>query len=178
MNITLQNIKEQQNKVAEMIAAFEVNAKLSAAFPITLNFPTLNAGEQYVGAIVSANGAKREHIILLPGEIESANWQSATEWAASIGGHLPDRCELGLLFSTMKDQFKLGWHWTYAQGAAGPDYAWVQHFEGGYQSNGHKSNEYRARAVRRIYLEEMKTVTYNTTTHKIVPLTPTLDITI
>jgi hypothetical protein len=77
MTITLQNIKEQQSKLAEMITTFEANEKLSAAFPITINFPTLNAGEQYVGAIISANGAKREHIILLPSEVEDSNWQAA-----------------------------------------------------------------------------------------------------
>ena len=154
MNITMQDIKAQHSKVAEMIAVFEANAKLSAAFPITLNFPTLNVGEQYVGAIISANGAKREHIILLPGEIESANWQSAMEWAASIGGHLPDRCESALLFATMKDQFKPEWHWTCEQLAANPVYAWMQDFDDGYQDSLRKSNEHRARAVRRILIIE------------------------
>jgi hypothetical protein len=149
MTITLQNIKEQQNKLAEMIATLELNAKLSAAFPITLNFPTLNAGEQYVGAIISANGAKRENIILLPGESESATWQSTMDWAASIGGYLPDRCESTLLLATMKDQFKPGWYWTCDQNAANPDYAWMQNFDYGDQSNIRKSNKYRARAVRR-----------------------------
>ena len=28
---------------------------------------------------------------LLPGEIENATWQKATDWAASIGGELPDQ---------------------------------------------------------------------------------------
>jgi hypothetical protein len=149
MTITLQNIKEQQNKLAEMIATLELNAKLSAAFPITLNFPILNAGEQYVGAIISANGAKREHIILLPGEVKSAKWQAAMDWAASIGGHLPNRCESALLSATMKDQFKPEWHWTCEQDAAYPDYAWMQDFVNGDQGDGRKSGEYRARAVRR-----------------------------
>ena len=149
MNIILQEIKEQQCKVAEMIAEFEANTKLSAAFPITLNFPVLHAGEQYVGAIVSANGAKREHIILLPGEIESANWQSAMEWAASIGGYLPDRCEMALLFSMMKDQFKPEWYWTCEQSAANPDFAWMQNFDSGHQDDNRKSVGYRAHAVRR-----------------------------
>lgn len=153
MTITLQNIKDQQNKLAEMITTFEANEKLSAAFPITLNFPTLNAGEQYIGAIISANGAKREHIILLPGEVEDMNWQAAMDWAASIGGHLPDRCESALLFATMKDQFKPEWHWTCEQNADLPDYAWMQYFGNGTQYYYHKSSEYRARAVRRILIE-------------------------
>jgi hypothetical protein len=154
MTITLQNIKEQQNKVAEMIAAFEANAKLSAAFPITINFPTLNAGEQYVGAIISANGAKREHIILLPAEVKDMKWQAAMDWAASIGGHLPDRCESSLLFATMKDQFKPEWYWTCEQGAAVPDYAWLQGFDYGNQYGTPKSGESRARAVRRLLIIE------------------------
>ena len=154
MKITLEEIKTQQNKVTEMIAAFEANQKLSAAFPLTINFPTLNAGEQYIGCIISANGNKREHVILLPDEREETTWQSAMDWASSIGGSLPDRIESAMLFATMKDQFKEEWYWTCDQYAHNDSYAWVQYFNYGNQGNGRKSYEYRARAVRRLSVIE------------------------
>ena len=152
--ITLEAIKEQHNKVIEMIAAFEANAKLSAAYPLTINFPQLNAGERYVGSIISANGEKREHIILLPGEIEAATWQDAMDFAAANGGELPDRVESALLFATMKDEFKPEWYWTREQSANDDAYAWMQLFYYGNQVSYRKSSQYRARAVRRVSIIE------------------------
>jgi len=149
MNITMEAIKEQHNKVAEMIAAFEANAKLSAAFPITVNSPQPKVGEQYIGSIISADGKKREHIILLPGELTDENWDNCMTWAASIGGELPDRVESALLFATLKDQFAEEWYWTREQDAHGDSYAWVQDFGNGTQGYGRKSTKFRARAVRR-----------------------------
>ncbi|WP_230407621.1 DUF1566 domain-containing protein [Undibacterium rivi] len=152
MNITIEAIKEQHNKVAEMIAAFEANAKLSAAFPITVNFPRPNAGEQYVGSIISADGKKREHIILLPGELTGDNWDDSMTWAASIGGELPDRVESALLFATLKDQFHAEGYWTREQDAHDDGYAWMQSFISGNQNDIRKSVKYRARAVRREFI--------------------------
>ena len=157
MNITIEAIKEQHNKVAEMIAAFEANAKLSAALPITVSLPRLNAGEQYVGSIINADGKKREHIILLPGEITGDNWDNCMTWAASIGGELPDRVESALLFATLKDQFAEEWYWTREQYAHYDGFAWMQDFNDGYQDDIYKSTKYRARAVRRVYLTEVTT---------------------
>ncbi|MBS1198123.1 MAG: hypothetical protein H6R18_1908 [Proteobacteria bacterium] len=56
--ITLEAIKTEQNKIAQMIATLEAQAKLESAFPITIEMPTLNAGERYVGAIISADGRR------------------------------------------------------------------------------------------------------------------------
>jgi hypothetical protein len=42
------------------------------------------------------------------------------------------------------------WHWSSTQYAAGPSYAWYQGFNDGYQDDGHRSYEGRARAVRRL----------------------------
>lgn len=120
------------------------------AKPLPLAVPELNPGERYIGAIISADGAKREHIILLPGELEGANWKKAMKWAKDIGGDLPNRCETALLFATMKDEFKPEWHWTNEEHASYSDYAWVQHFGDGHQNLFRKSYEGRARAVRRL----------------------------
>lgn len=152
MTITIDEIKTQHNKVAEMIATFEASAKLAAAHPITITFPPLKTGELYVGSIISADGKKREHIILLPGEITDSNWSKSMEWAKSIGGTLPDRCESALLFATLKEQFKPEWHWTCEQSAHTSGYAWMQNFLTGCQDDFRKSSECRARAVRRVYI--------------------------
>lgn len=154
MTITIDDIKEQHNKVAQMISTFEAKAKIANAFPLTINIPELKIGELWVGTIVSSDLSKHEHIILMPGELEESNWQDSMDWAKSIGGDLPNRCESALLFATMKDQFKQEWHWTNEQNASNSDYAWLQSFDYGSQNTTHKSNEYRARAVRRVYLKD------------------------
>ena len=116
--------------------------------------PELNEGEIYVGAIISADGSKNHHIILLPGESEEIEWPGAVEWAASIGGELPDRCESALLFATMKDNFKPEWYWLREQHATYSCNAWCQHFSNGYQTYDLKSDELRARAVRRLPIKD------------------------
>ena len=133
MTITLEAIKAEQDKVAAMIAAFEAKAKAEPAYPITVALPTLNPGERYLGAIISADGSKRHHVILLPGEIEDANWNKSMEWAAGLGGDLPDRVEQALLFACMKDAFKPNWYWSNTQHASDSDYAWSQCFDYGSQ---------------------------------------------
>ena len=149
MTITLKAIKAEQDKVAAMIAAFEAEA----AYPITVALPELNPGERYLGAIISADGSKRHHVILLPGEIENTNWNKAMEWAAGLGGDLPDRVEQALLFACMKDEFKPNWYWSNTQHASVSHNAWHQYFLNGYQGSILKSAEGRARAVRRLVIE-------------------------
>ena len=125
-------------------------AKVGAiSYPITIPFPKLNPGEKFVGVIVSADGKYRRALILLPGESEPNNWQAQMEWAASIGGDLPDRVESALLFATLREEFKPDWYWTREQHAAYSGYALVQDFGNGGQLNNRKSGNGRARAVRR-----------------------------
>jgi hypothetical protein len=40
-----------------------------------ITLPQLSEGEIYVGAIISANGTKNYHIILLPGESDDVEWK-------------------------------------------------------------------------------------------------------
>lgn len=134
-----------------------MNATLEQiSFPLIIKEPTFNPGEQYVGAIISADGTQCHHIILLAESREDINWQDAMEWAKSIGGDLPNRCESALLFATKKDQFANEWYWTNEPHAGNSCYAWLQYFNDGYQGDNHKSNEYRARAVRRVLIQEGK----------------------
>lgn len=149
MSTTLKQIKEAQN---------ETTTKNNTAinFPLTINAPDIKTGEQYVGTIISPDGTQCHHIILLPDSKEESNWQDARDWAKSIGGDLPNRCESALLFATKKDQFANEWHWTNEQHAGNSDYAWLQDFGYGDQNDYRKSNEYRARAVRRLLIKESK----------------------
>lgn len=76
-------------------------------------------------------------------------------WAKSVGSELPNRREAMLSFINAREEFEPEWHWTFEQDARYDDYAWAQDFDGGYKGNLRKSSKYRARAVRRIYLEEV-----------------------
>jgi hypothetical protein len=148
--ITLEEIKATQSKLAGMIASFEAQR---STIPLIADIPELRDGEKYVGAVISADGTRKHHIILLPGSMEEIKWQQAMEWAAKNGGELPDRVESALLFATMKDEFEPSWYWTREQPTSYPDYAWDHYFGDGIQGSNPKSFEGRARAVRRVWIE-------------------------
>ena len=152
MTITLDYIKTEHQKLAEMIAKFEAKEKFANLFPLTIKAPAPRPGEKHLGIIISADGSKHEHIFLLAGTKEDVSWQDAMEWAKSIGGDLPNLCESALLFATMKDQFKPVCHWTNEQHAGNDGYAWMQGFDHGCQCSARKSDEYSALAVRRLVI--------------------------
>ena len=144
--ITLEDVKSELGRLTEKVVSFEAQAKMAASFPIEVTLPALNIGEKWVGVVISADGKKREHIILLPGEKENINWKDAMEWAKSVGGELPDRTEGALLFATMKAEFTAACYWTREQHASGSVYAWFQVFVDGYQYCDGTDNKLRARA--------------------------------
>lgn len=106
-------------------------------------------GETYVGILLGENGAPDEHLWLMPGEIEDADWEKCMAWAKSIGGELPSRREQRLLYVNAKDAFKKKWHWSREQHAVNSANAFGQVFGGGSQDWGHKSLTGSARAIRR-----------------------------
>lgn len=106
--------------------------------------------ERYIGTIISADGSRNHHLILLPGDADEANWETQMNWAKNIGGELPDRVESALLFATMKDEFKADWYWTREPHASDASYAWYQLFGNGIQTYGRAASTRRARAVRRL----------------------------
>ncbi|AEK63199.1 DUF1566 domain-containing protein [Collimonas fungivorans] len=122
----------------------------------------IGQGGIYAGILRGENGAPDYHLIhaTVEHEMVDMNWVQASEKAAAhIDGHsdwsLPNRREARLLYINSPDGFDTsGWYWTSAQGAAYPDFAWVQYFVHGNQLDGHKSVEYRARAVRRLLVIE------------------------
>jgi hypothetical protein len=107
--------------------------------------PELNPGEIYVGRI------NDQHIVLLPGDNDNANWQDALDWAKSIGGDLPNRIEQAMLWANHRDQFQEDWYWSNETHEQDSAYAWCQDFGYGEQISNHKDDVLcRARAVRRL----------------------------
>ena len=117
-----------------------------------LTAPTLADGEIHV-AMIQIAGQAPYHLILLPDHPEDEmTHQTATEWAANIGGELPSRPEQALLFAHNRVQFYRDWYWSNTLHESDPDYAWYQHFSSGYQDFTTRDNKLRARAVRRLPL--------------------------
>ncbi len=114
----------------------------------------LRPGEVYVGLILGQDGQPDYHLVLLPGELDSTNWADANTWAAGLGGQLPDRQEARILWANCPKEFKREWYWLATPYAGYPDYAWLQDFSDGYQYCNLKSDTYRARAVRRLFIIE------------------------
>ena len=115
-----------------------------------ITIPPLAEGETYIGLIGAANG-DAYHAILLPGDNNNATWQQQIDWANSIGGDLPNRIEQAMLWANHRDQFKKDWYWSNEIHHFESGWAWSQLFYHGYQvSLNLKSNEFRARAVRRL----------------------------
>ena len=152
--LTLEAIKAEQNRIGDMIAAFEAQAAQAPSFfEYQGERITLAPGELYVGTIISADSSKNHHVILLPGDMDDIKWDAAMAWAKSIGGDLPDRVEQSLLFATMKDQFEEAAYWSNMQHAWASGSAWFQLFSYGHQYDCVKGAELRARAVRRSIIQ-------------------------
>ena len=115
----------------------------------TISKPPLNEGETYIGLIGSAEG-EAYHLILLPGDNDDATHQDQMDWAKSVGGDLPDRVEQAMLFKHFKSEFKADWYWSNETHHSDSSWAWFLYFYYGTQSLNRKSNELRARAVRRL----------------------------
>lgn len=116
---------------------------------MNINLPELSEGETYVGCIGDALGSLHR-VILLPGDNSPAKHEAQIEWAKSIGGELPNRVEQAMLWANHRDQFKKDWYWSNETHHSESGWAWYQDFRLGYQDDGRKTTELRARAVRRL----------------------------
>ena len=154
MNITLEAIKSEQSKIAEMIAAFEKQAEAKTSFVFPETTIELAPGEEYAGLIVGRDGEASYHLVLLSGDVDDINWQDAISWAKGQGGELPTRREQALLFANLKEQFQDSYYWSAQESESNKDSAWYQYFSHGTQCHGHKSLELRAVAVRRLTVGE------------------------
>ena len=152
--ITLESIKAEQTKLAELIANFEKQALTKAEFHFPETVIELAPGEHYAGLIIGKDGEPSYHLVLLPGDAEGLNWKDAKAWGAGQGGELPTRREQSLLFANLKDKFEKAWYWSSEEYEPDTAYAWCQDFDYGYQITIHKSTSgCRARAVRRLVIE-------------------------
>jgi hypothetical protein len=145
----LSEIKSIKASIAELIARVDALAAAALVVEIPSMKVDLREGERYAGLILKSDGTPSHHVVLMPGWTES-NWDAAVAWALALGGDLPDRCEQSLLYANLKSEFEPCYHWSREQLAGNPDYAWMQHFDGGSQLCSLKSGQYRARAVRRL----------------------------
>ena len=157
--ITLEDIKAEHTRLAELIAKFEAQP---AAEREQIHFPEvlidLNPGEQYAGLIVGKDGEPSYHLVLLPGEAEEITFTDANEWARRRQGgeyeaSLPTRREQALLYANCKEQFQSAWYWSSEAHASDAGSAWFQYFDYGGQGYSHQFYQLRARAVRRLILE-------------------------
>ena len=155
--ITLESIKAEHAKLADLIAAFEKQQEPSALyFPeATIN---LAPGEHYAGIITGKDGEPSYHLVLLPGQADDITWDKAMEWAGKQGGEyvasLPTRREQALLYANLKEEFEERAYWSCEAHESASGWAWYQYFGNGLQYYDHKSNELRARAVRRVKEEK------------------------
>ncbi|MES2959769.1 MAG: DUF1566 domain-containing protein [Pseudomonadota bacterium] len=148
--VTLTDIKAAQDRLAEMIAAFEQQPAAKRLLLLPETEIPLAPGERYAGAILAADGSVSHHLVLLPDRGADLTWDAAVEFAKAAGGELPTRREQSLLFANLKDQFEAAWYWSGEQHESNGSYAWYQNFRLGYQDNTPKSYEGRAVAVRRL----------------------------
>lgn len=109
-------------------------------------------GEVYAGLVLGMDGEPDYHLFVPAGEFQG-NWKDAMKWARDQGYDLPSRREGRILFANAKAAFKEVWYWLSEQHEVNPDYAWVQTFGDGNQDCSHKSNQIRARAVRRLIIQ-------------------------
>jgi hypothetical protein len=147
MSQALAAIKSDLAALHAKVAALEAQARSIAIAAVTI---AMVDGERFAGLVLDDDGLPSHYLVLLPGAAEGVTWSLAGEWAAKAGGELPTRREQSLLFANLKSEFESNYYWSSEQHAANSDYAWLQHFGGGYQDDNHKSYEGRARAVRRL----------------------------
>lgn len=148
--ITLEDIKAQQDKLAQMIAALQAAPQ---AEPTVYALPaaeiTLQPGEHYAGLVLDATtGKPSHHLVLLADDAEELTWAEATAWAEERGGHLPTRQEQALLFANLKREFEGEWYWSGEKSSSGS--AWSQDFSHGSQDYDNLDDRLRVRAGRRL----------------------------
>ncbi|MFM0151409.1 Lcl C-terminal domain-containing protein [Paraburkholderia sediminicola] len=152
MTITLESIRAEHAKVAEMIAEFEKQAA-TKVFHLPAATITLAPGERYAGVVLGHGNVADHHLILLPGQAEDLAWNDAIQWASAQGGELPTRREQSLLFANLKSEFESAYYWSGEAHEKEAGWAWYQNFDYGGQGYYRQVSGLRARAVRRLILQ-------------------------
>lgn len=150
--ITLEAIEAKLTELNLLTAKFKEQlttpATTQRVFPEVSITP--QPGEHYAGAVLDESGHLSHHLVLMAQRpTEQLNWQAAMDWAARIGGILPTRQELSLLFANCKPHLESAWHWS-CESHTDASYAWYCLFSYGTITYGLKSYEGSAVAVRRV----------------------------
>ena len=114
---------------------------------------SLKEGEAYAGLILGKDGMPDHHLVLLPGEAQDVSWGVAREWASEVGGELPTRRELALLYANLREGFERVWYWSVETQEPKAHLVWGQNFTSGIQTMYGRPFRGRARAVRRLLVE-------------------------
>ncbi|MCI0492949.1 MAG: DUF1566 domain-containing protein [Planctomycetes bacterium] len=120
--------------------------------------PWPGQGGIYAGIMRGRDGEPDYHLIVGQ-SIDETTWEKAKNTVASMEseGHrdftLPFRAEQALQFANVPELFEKEWYWSREQRAENGDCAWGQSFGYGLQGCCRKSNEFRARAVRRLIIQ-------------------------
>lgn len=109
----------------------------------------LQDGEEYAGLILGKDEPDY-HLVLLPGDSADVSWPSAIAWASGLGGALPTRRELALLFANLRESFERNWYWSSETHATRLQLVWGQNFASGIQTIYGRPYRGHARAIRRI----------------------------
>ena len=150
--VTLEQVQAKQAELAALIARLTE----PKAAPTILQIPAasieLQPGEHYAGTLLNDDGTVRAHLVLMAAQSDDTlAWQDAMDWAKGVGGELPSRQEMALLFANCREHMeKDDWQWSRDTHDSDASYAWYCGFDYGYVDFSHKSYEGRARAVRRV----------------------------
>lgn len=150
--LTLDVIQAKQTELAKLIQQFSEQAVAqSREIEIEDRTIVLAPGEHYAGAVLDAEGNHIHDLVLMAPKPEGKlTWQGALDWAKEIGGRLPNRQEQALLFANCKPHLKPEWHWSSEAHETESSYAWICHFDDGYQFYAREGYDYSAVSVRRL----------------------------
>jgi hypothetical protein len=108
------------------------------------------AGGKFAGVITLPDGTHHAVVRLEAKPCKRLKWDAAKAWAKDVGGQLPSRAVVMLLYATCKALVPTDWYWT--DEPDGASYAWGCYFDDGFLDYGYRSAEGGAVAVRLIPL--------------------------
>lgn len=141
-------------------ALLDVYALTRAEQGPALKLPAV--GQRLLGGWFVGLNRRSQLVILLPDDLEAVNFHEATEWVRSIGGDLPTRAELSLLFANFPRAFAKRIYWSCERQA--DTYAWYGSFVTGRQYYCLQRRPIHARAIRRVSLDAFLALNSSPTT--------------
>jgi hypothetical protein len=151
MHITLEAVQAKQAELERMIQQLTAPIKARQQIEVEACTIELQPGEHYAGAVLDEHGRHMHHVILMAARPNNKmGWEDARQWAEDVGGDLPTRQELALLYANCKPHLPEVWAWSGEEHKDDASFAWGCDFDDGIQSLSHKSFQGSAVAVRRV----------------------------